>query len=215
MCDLTQPSSRTHPFDIQVCEPLVCGEGFLQLIRQSLVQLVICVRMADSVSSAIADIRKLAKASGLLEKNSEHQLATACEASKEMLKARAKGLVEAAGRGALLTSKSCGGAPLVTTVHTRAKMSSGEKVSGHGRAGKEFLVSNQFFRSRRADGSWDIAVTLSEPVVLDHGKSANVILEASRVGWKTLRQMGHLGPAVEHYCWDRAGYTALERLTRQ
>ena len=164
---------------------------------------------------AISEIKKLAKASGFLEKNSEYQLGIACEASKEMLRTRAKLLLQEAGRGAVLTSKSCDGTPLVTTVHTRGKMSTGERVDAHGRAGREFLVSNQFFRSRRADGSWNTAVALSEPVVLAHGKSANAILEASRVGWKTLRQMGHAGPAVEHYCWDRAGITALERLTRQ
>ena len=171
--------------------------------------------MESPVAFAISDIRKLAKASGVLDKNSDHQLAIACEASKAMLKARAKLLVEAAGRGAVLTSKSCDGTPLVATVHYKAKLSSGESVAGHGRAGHEFLVSNQFFRSRRADGSWNTSVTLSEPVVLSHGKSVNAILEASRAGWKTLRQMGHLGPAVEHYCWDRAGISALERLTRQ
>ena len=168
-----------------------------------------------AVSSAVAQISRMAKPSTCIEKNHEWELEVACEAAKEVLRRRADELVRQADRGPVLSSRSCDGTPIVVTSRTKQKLDSGESVSSSGFAGREFLVSNQFFRVEETGGSFATAVTISEPVALAHGKSANAILEASRKDWRSLRQMGHFGPAVEHYCWDRAGLTTLERLSRQ
>ena len=171
--------------------------------------------MTETVASAVASIRRLAKPSTFLEKNFEWEVDVACEAAKQVLRRRADELVRVAERGPVLSSRSCDGTPIVVTSRTQQKLSSGDSVHSSGFAGKEFLVSNQFFRTEDANGAFATAVTLSEPVALAHGKSANAILEASRKDWRSLRQMGHFGPAIEHYCWDRAGISTLERLSRQ
>ena len=50
---------------------------------------------------------------------------------------------------------------------------------------------------------------------MTEGKSAAAISAVSFQDWLSLRQLGHLGCSLEHYAWDRAGLTALERLSRQ
>ena len=62
---------------------------------------------------------------------------------------------------------------------------------------------------------WKTKVILSEPTPLTHGKSVPATLAASRANWHTLRQLGHTGCVVEHYCWDRASIVALDRETRK
>ena len=76
-------------------------------------------------------------------------------------------------------------------------------------------MCNQFVRANLPGQGWTTQVLLAEPVPLTHGKSAPAILAASHRDWKSLRSIGHSGCCVEHYVWDRAGISALERLTRQ
>ena len=79
------------------------------------------------------------------------------------------------------------------------------------------MVTNQFLRTRLHSGADGIRtkVLLAEPCPLKHGKTCPAILAACREHWQRLRDMGHFGCAVEHYCWDRFGITALEQQTRQ
>ena len=62
---------------------------------------------------------------------------------------------------------------------------------------------------------WKTAVLLAEPSVLLFGKGVNAILQSSLKEWVRVRELGHRGPVIEHYVWDRAGITALERNIRQ
>ena len=55
---------------------------------------------------------------------------------------------------------------------------------------------------------------LAEPTRLTHGKTVHAILSAARQNWLSLRELGHAGIALEHYCWDRLSIGALERETR-
>ena len=75
-------------------------------------------------------------------------------------------------------------------------------------------MQNQFLRVHLGD-DWHTKVLLSEPTPLTHGKTADAQITASRANWYTLRQLGHCGCAVEHYCWDRASIEALDRETRK
>ena len=56
---------------------------------------------------------------------------------------------------------------------------------------------------------------MHEGAELKYKKTAQAILGAAFDKWTSMRQMGHTGCAIEHYVWDRAGLTALARMTRQ
>ena len=163
-------------------------------------------------------IARLGHASGFLSSNAmRDDLSLGCECAKETLLRAAKDLVQEAGGRPMVTSKSCDGTPL-TVVHNKTyTQPSGKKVKVSGRACQDFLVCNQFIRFRSGSGTDGMRTKaiLSEPVSLNHGKSVHAILLASRLSWQTLRQLGHHGCAIEHYCWDRFGITALERETRE
>ena len=58
-------------------------------------------------------------------------------------------------------------------------------------------------------------VILSEPTPLTEGKTVPAQLAAARANWYSLRQLGHTGCVVEHYCWDRANIVGLDRETRK
>ena len=83
-----------------------------------------------------------------------------------------------------------------------------------GKEGAEFLLKNQLLRCLHPAG--DLAHALIQDAVpLKHGKSCAAQFTVCARDWKSLRQMGHVGCAVEHFCWDRQGITMHERLWRQ
>ena len=140
----------------------------------------------------------------------------ACEVVKETLLRATQGLVEEAGGRPLLTSKSCDGTP-ITVAHRRVyHQPGGQNVRRTGRDCHEFLVANQFVRAELGGAvGMKTKVLLSEPTPLLHGKTVPDILLACRQHWRSLRSLGHLGCAIEHYCWDRLSIGALEEQTRQ
>jgi hypothetical protein len=140
-------------------------------------------------------------------------MAVACEALKQVLANRVQDLVRDSMGFPILSSKSCDGTPISTACQIRTTLPCGKSTTVKGRKGKEFLVSNQFFRSRTPIGEWRDAVLLAEAIPLAQ-KSHLAILGAARKSWVTLRSLGHRGCSVEHYVWDRAGFSALERQTR-
>ena len=99
-------------------------------------------------------------------------------------------------------------------VCTQASRPSGSRVTRSGKHSVELLVKNQFLWCY-INGTPLTKVLLQEPMPLDHGKSCPAQLEACRKDWKSLRQHGHAGPAIEHYCFDRFGISGHERLWRQ
>ena len=132
-----------------------------------------------------------------------------------MLLRSARELVQEADGQAILSSKSCDGTPMKVAMRSSRQLPSGKKVAVGGRSAHEFLVKNQFLRTRHPTKGWDTRVILAEPVSLEYGKGVNAILQASWKDWQGLRALGHKGCAVEHFVWDRAGITALERGVRQ
>ena len=76
------------------------------------------------------------------------------------------------------------------------------------------MVKNQFLRTLMP-GRAVARVLLRAPQLLSNGKSARAIFETCKKHWRSLREMGHAGCAVEHYCYDRCGLIAHERLWRQ
>ena len=162
-------------------------------------------------------IARLGKASGVLsEAERRYEMPLACEAIKETMLRAAQQLVDDAGGRPIATSKSCDGTPLTIRHRSSLVQPGGKRVRISGKECQEILVANQFIRCDMGAGEGSrTRVLLAEPTPLIHGKSVPAILLACRQHWRRLRQLGHFGCAVEHYCWDRAGITALEQQTRQ
>ena len=141
-------------------------------------------------------------------------VAAVCEATKEMLLSRARRLVSESVGLPLLASKSCDGTPIRCQHWSTNKLPGGKLIRSRGKQGREVLVCNQFVRYQDPGLGWRTACILSEPVPLTKGKDVPHILSAAHQTWHTLRALGAKGCVVEHYCWDRAGITALERMVR-
>ncbi len=169
----------------------------------------------SSIEDPAKMIRALSRPSAVLDTHQAWETGILSEAVKEVMKRSVRDLVEAARGLPVATSKSCDGTPMRVAHRVSKKLPSGRSVETRGRAGHEFLVGNQFVRANIPGEGWRTRVVLGEAVALQHGKSARAILGASFRDWFTLRQLGHAGCCVEHYVWDRASITALERLTRQ
>ena len=105
----------------------------------------------------------------------------------------------------LLTSKSCDGTPLNVKQCSRVKLPSGHEVRSSGLAASEFLVKLQWVRALHPDGSHETGVLLQEAQPLIHGKKVPALVAACTKDWKTLRNCGHRGIALEHYVFDRCG----------
>lgn len=161
-------------------------------------------------------LRDLGKASHSLSNPERFDIDVMCEAVKETLEAAADELVEKAAGWPMLCSRSCDGTPMQVAKYFARKLpGSGRKVRSIGKSSKEFLVKNEFLRCRLPAEGTQTRIVLKEATSLEYGKSVPAILAPCCAQWKTLRQRGHAGCAVEHYVFDRAGYTALERMTRQ
>ena len=175
--------------------------------------------MASSSADApfVDALRRCGQASGKLNDDQKKELGAVCEVVKEALVRRAQSLVSSCLGLPMLSSKSCDGTPLRVAYRTKvaapALIRKGVEIRG--RQGVEVLVANQFLRVHHPEHGWQTAVLLREPTRLSHGKKAAAILAAAHQGWKTLRELGHQGCIVEHYVWDRAGLSALERQTKE
>ena len=173
--------------------------------------------MTESLELARDVVGRIGRASGFLSDHEwKSEMPLACEVANATLLSGAQALVrEAAGRP-MVTSKSCDGTPITVTHRATHVQPNGKKVKVSGRKGQEFLVCNQFVRTQMGGASgMQTKVLLAEPTALVHGKTVPAILAACRQHWRRLRDLGHTGCAIEHYCWDRLPIQALEKQTRQ
>ena len=115
----------------------------------------------------------------------------------------------------MLTTKSCDGTPMNVAKRVAKVLPSKKKCLSSGRESHEFLVQNQFLRRLDVDGTAKTSVMLSEAQALAHGKTVEAITQCCLKHWKSLRQLGHYGPSIEHYVWHRAIIEKLERTFRQ
>jgi hypothetical protein len=75
------------------------------------------------------------------------------------------------------------------------------------------------FLARRIDfirfiDSLGVCVTKAwhaDPLPLTKGKRLPAIVASALRVWRSLRQLGHRGPCVEHYAFDRCGFASLQR----
>ena len=143
------------------------------------------------------------------------EVSVACEACKEILVRRVRSMIEDSVGQPLLSTKSCDGTPVRAQYSASKVLPTGMRVNSRGKQGKELLVANQFVRYNHPAEGWQTSCLLAEPVPLSEGKAADAILAAARRTWQSLRSLGAKGCVLEHYCWDRAGITSLERQVRE
>ena len=179
-------------------------------------QLVCIMSEADASAAekAVCLLSSLGKASTFVASGGS-EVGAACEAAKETLLGRAREMIDSALGAAVLSSKSCDGTPIRTQFEASRQLPSGKRVQARGKQGRELLVSNQFIRYNDPVEGWQTCCLLSEPVPLSEGKAASAILAAARRTWRSLRSLGATHCVLEHYCWDRASITALEREVRE
>ena len=150
----------------------------------------------------------------MLSDTDDAKVSAVCEATKDMLLSRARHMVGHSHGLPLLSTKSCDGTPIRVWHHASRKLPGHKAQKFRGKQGVEVLVSNQFVRYQDPGSGWRTACILSEPVPLLCKEVPNVLAAARRT-WHSLRSLGATGCVVEHYCWDRAGISALEREVRR
>ena len=167
-----------------------------------------------SAADGEARILKWAQASGKLSKDDLFELDVCCEAAKECMQASCTDLLKQAQGLAILNSKSSDGTPMSVQRRTSWSLHSMRHVRTSNKEAVDFLVKNQFVRVR-IGSNWHTRAVLQEAMPLSNGKSVPAIQGCQLRDWRTLRQVGHAGPSVEHYAFDRCGFTAMERFLRQ
>ena len=157
----------------------------------------------------------LTKPCSAVSKDQRWESDVACEAAKRVFLEGVRGLVEDAQGFPVLTSKSCDGTPMSLVHRSKRSLPSGSAVKTSGRQGTEWLVKNQFVRTRTPAGDWLTRALIAEQTMMIHGKTVAAILSVAMKEWQRLRSLGHWGCSIEHYVFDRAGLSALDRVHRQ
>ena len=137
-----------------------------------------------------------------------------CEVCKHVMEMEVRQLVVDAGNRPMLMHYSADGTPLSTKVRTQRQVSENLTVMREGRSQSELLVQHANFRTIDHAGNAVTRVMLRDPLPLAHGKGAWAIFACGAEWATSLRQRGHRGIAVQHYCFDRAGYSASQRMFR-
>ena len=133
------------------------------------------------------------------------------EVCKQFLKRTWQTHVRMAGGGPVLCSYSSDGTPISTTQQCRSSISTGGTVKRFGRGTSEYLVQGMFSRYLDAQDQAQTCVVLRDPLPLTEGKAAWQLFSCCLEFGPTLREEGHLGLALHHYCFDRACYKPLTR----
>ena len=126
---------------------------------------------ADIAQEVIGRLGQTSKS--LTDPERKLELALGCEAAKETLLRSARDLVAQAGGKPMLASKSCDGTPIMTMHRVAHQQPHGKNIRTAGRQCSEFLVANQFLRTRASfGGGWDTKVIIAEATPLSHGKQS-------------------------------------------
>ena len=91
----------------------------------------------------------------------------------------------------------------------------GKTVRREGKQTIEYLAQVGFTQMVDSHDRARSVCNISPPLPLTKTKTCPAIFAVEQGSWKSLREMGHRGIAVEHFCYDRAVYSALTRLHKQ
>ena len=149
-----------------------------------------------------------------LSPTERHKAAQLTEGLKAFLHDQASSFVVESGVLPILRSYSSDCTPI--KAKKRIVASAGEmRVVRVGGSGQEYLLQAGFLQYQNAQGDWKIVVVLRDPVLMSTGKGHLKLFAAGRAFLPMLRELGHRGLVVEHMVFDRAAFSALNRIFRQ
>ena len=163
--------------------------------------------MADPTATEL--LRKHASASSVLSVMDTQVVERLAECSKAFLALKAKTLICQHSEEPILVSYSSDGTPL-TTKETFTRGVGRLRVTRKGGSVSEYLTQRMFVQI--VDGQR--VIVFKDPVKLED-KRAICLLTAACNFFETPRELGHIGLCVSHFCWDRAIYSAMDRLLKQ
>ena len=163
----------------------------------------------------IASLQAIARPTTSLSRDEAKALDHMCEVVKAVAQHAATRMVWQADGKPCLQSCSADGTPITVSDTAAVALPSGRVIRRSGKSAHEFLVTSEFIRLAPVDGSSPTCFVVTEPTPLTHGKAVDRIVEACRNRWKTLRQRGHRGGALQHYSFDRCGIEKLGRRMKQ
>jgi len=105
-----------------------------------------------------------------------------------------------------------------TSLKTAARTVSASRdpqVTRKGRVLHEVLLQRGFLKTQSTSGEEQIATMISDVLTLAAGKKAWNLFTAAAHCPPLARKVGHKGTIVQHFCADRAIFTALDRKLRQ
>jgi len=158
---------------------------------------------------------KFANVAWVIPKDDMPTLAKLCEVGKEYLRVRVRDVVRRAETRAILFSYASDGTPLLTKESIVAKTSDHRTVVRKAGKGTEFLLQRATLKTTSGMGDPIVVSLLRDPVPLTHGKSALHECTAACQFHPLVRQLAPKGVILTHYCFDRALFSALDRLMRQ
>jgi hypothetical protein len=167
--------------------------------------------MSPAASDVKALIECLSKAGGYLQPSQIRDIERCTEVGKTVIGLAIKDLVAQAAGSPIIRSSSADGTPVQTARAQTYTLPSGSKFQRSGRETSEVLLMNSFYRYVDHNGDTITKALIEEPTPLNWGKCASNQFETCNKIFVTLRQAGHIGIAIEHYCFDRAVHSAMTK----
>ena len=165
--------------------------------------------------ASVADlVKKYAQVGLTLKKPEEYEVQKLAEVLKQFSQEQVVDLVARADHLPVLCSYINDGTPLTAKIRFQPGFDN-MKVYREGGDDEELLVQRAMYRFVDGAGASHTAVQMRDPLPLRHGKTGDAIFAASLAFFKTLRQMGHKGIAVQHYAFDRSLHGFMLRRFRQ
>jgi len=165
--------------------------------------------MAQAQETVLDRIKYLAKASRALTRVEDREAHALSEIGKQTCREAARELIQRADHGTCMQFASADGTPIQVSDNVTQSLGPGRVIRRFGKSSYEFLCAAHFTRWRKAEGGYEDALTVRDPMPLTNGKKASQITAATRSQWQTLRQAGHLGGAVQGYVYDRCCLSAI------
>ncbi len=165
--------------------------------------------------AAVDLLRRYSNASLVLDDADVRNCAKITEIAKRVMWEKARLFALQSASMPLLYNYSGDGTPITTRARTSAGPSDNRTVHREGGELSEFFMQKAFLKRIELDGREKVLPLIRDPVVMSEGKTAGHQFAACEAFFPSLRECGHTGIAVSHYCFDRACQAALERLLRQ
>ena len=130
-----------------------------------------------------------------------HQLAQCCE---HYLVQHEAELIAANPGLPIVQHLSADGTPVQMPHATTVSITPNSKKRSTGKSTQEYLLCLCFTRFHAPDGSVQTGVRFNHPIPLTNGKGHHAVFATIRDTFKTLRELGHKGIAIQGYSFDRA-----------